>query len=205
MGLCGHGEIMVWDKLGLGNLGTDASGAAITQISLPQKIGNKTWSAVAALLGNFSFTVVIDSDGTLWSWGDNGSGQLGDGTTTKRNTPVRVQKETEAGVFEDNTTKWKAVAVGDRVTVGLAEDGTLWSWGLNTSGQLGDGTTTNRNTPVRVQKAGITWKAVSAGYYHTVGLAEDGSLWSWGVNDVGQLGDGTTTERNTPVKIQIPK
>ncbi len=118
-------------QLGLGNLGTDASGAAITQISLPQKIGNKTWSAVAALLGDFSFTVVIDSDGTLWSWGYNGNGQLGDGTTANKSTPVRVKQKTEAGVFVDNTTKWKAVSAGDRVTVGIDIDGTLWSWGKN--------------------------------------------------------------------------
>ncbi len=219
VGLAEDGSLWSWGynesgQLGLGNLGTDASGAAITQISLPQKIGNKTWSAVAVSLGAFSFTVGIDSDGTLWSWGYNGNGQLGDGTKTDKSTPVRVQQKTEEGAFVDNRTKWKAVAAGGGHTVGLAEDGTLWSWGYNGNGQLGDGTTAYKSTPVRVQQKTeaepfednmTKWESVSAGEDHTVGIAEDGTLWSWGKNEFGQLGDSTTTDKNTPVKIQIPK
>ena len=205
VGITEDGSLWSWGdngsgQLGLGNLGTDASGAAITQISLPQKIGNKTWSAVAVSLSGFSFTVGIDIDGTLWSWGYNGNGELGDGTTTNRNTPVRVQKETEAGAFEDNTTKWETVSVGNDHTVGIAEDGTLWSWGLNSSGQLGDGTNGDKSTPVQVQKTETTWKTVVAGDAYTVAIDIDGTLWSWGSNDSGRLGDGTTIARNTPVK-----
>ncbi len=70
---------------------------------------------------------------------------------------------------------------------------------------MGDGTTTRRSTPVRVKQAGITWKTVVVGHDYTVAIDIDGTLWSWGDNGKGQLGDGTTTDKNTPVKIQIPK
>ncbi len=113
------------------------------------------------------------------------------------------QKTTEAGPLADNTTKWKAVSAGEFHTVAIDRDGTLWSWGGAGNGQLGDGTKIDKSSPVRVQQAGITWKAVSAGGTHTVGIAEDGTLWSWGDNDNGQLGDGTkgeTTNKSTPAR-----
>ncbi len=158
------------------------------------------------------YTVVIDSDGTLWSWGKNDKGQLGDGTTANKSTPVRVQQAGEtAETFIDNTTKWKAVATGNSHTVGIAEDGTLWSWGQNAIGQLGDGTTAHKSIPVRVQQKTeaetfvdntTKWKAVSTGDSFTVGIDSDGTLWSWGWNGKGQLGDGTNTDRTTPVRVQ---
>ena len=217
------GTLWSWGKNASGQLGDGTTTDKSTPVRVQQKTeegafeDNTTkWELVAAGGGH---AVGIAEDGTLWSWGENGSGQLGDGTTANKSTPVRVQQKTEAGAFEDNTTKWKTVSAGAEGghTVGIAEDGTLWSWGWNGSGQLGDGTVggaTNKSTPVRVQQkteAGafvdnITkWKAVSAGRTHTVGLAEDGSLWSWGLNGSGQLGDGTRIDKNTPVKIQIPK
>ena len=77
-------------------------------------------------------------------------------------------------------------------------DGTLWAWGDNSYGQLGDGTTTHRLSPVQV---GSGFASVAAGYYHTVAVKTDGTLWAWGYNDYGQLGDGTTTYRLSPVQV----
>ncbi len=146
---------------------------------------------------------MIAEDGTLWSWGVNNYGELGDGTKENKSTPVRVQQKTEAGAFIDNTTKWKAVSAGGAHTVGIDIDGTLWSWGGNGNGQLGDNTTTYKSIPVRVQKTGTIWKAVSAGILaHTVAIDRDGSLWTWGINGNGQLGDGTTAHKSTPVRVQ---
>ncbi|MCL2193819.1 MAG: InlB B-repeat-containing protein, partial [Treponema sp.] len=139
-------------------------------------------------------TAVVKMDGTLWAWGGNASGQLGDGTTTGRNGPVQIQ----SGMT------WASVSAGGIAgashSVAIRSDGTLWGWGHSAWGQRGDGTTTNRNTPVRVGMA-TNWISVAAGGAHTIAIRSDGSLWAWGRNRSGQIGDGTTTNRNTPVRI----
>jgi uncharacterized repeat protein (TIGR02543 family) len=135
-------------------------------------------------------TVAVKSDGTVWAWGYNNSGQIGDGTTTDRLTPVQVSGLT--GVI--------AVSAGDSHTVAVKSDGTVWAWGWNSAGQLGDGTITDRMTPVQV--AGLTGVfSVSASHYHTVAVKSDGTVWAWGANNYGQIGDGTTAHRLTPVQV----
>jgi len=135
-------------------------------------------------------TVALKSDGTVWAWGYNDGGQLGDGTTTHRNTPVQVTGLADV----------IAVSAGSVHTVALKSDGTVWAWGSNLSGQLGDGTTTQSNTPVQV--ADLTdVTAVSAAVSYTVALKSDGTVWAWGLNHMGQLGDGTTTTSRTPVQV----
>jgi len=91
------------------------------------------------------------------------------------------------------------VAAGMNHTLALKSDGTLWAWGYNVSGQLGDGTTTQRNSPVHIGSDN-KWVSISAGGYHTLALKSDGTLWAWGQNNNGQLGDGTSTQRNSPVQ-----
>jgi alpha-tubulin suppressor-like RCC1 family protein len=135
-------------------------------------------------------TVAIGSDGTLWAWGYNYYGQLGDGTTTDRHSPVQIGTDTN----------WVFVAAGSIHTVALKSDGTLWAWGYNGHGQLGDGSTTQRTSPVQMG-TGTNWVAVAAGWIHTVALKSDGTLWAWGYNGCGQLGDGSTIDRYSPVQI----
>jgi hypothetical protein len=135
-------------------------------------------------------TVALKTGGTVWAWGYNGSGQLGDGTLTQRTTPVQVSGL--SGVT--------AIAAGQYYTVALKSDGTVWAWGSNASGQLGDGTTIPKTTPVQVVGvSGVT--AIAAGYGHTVALKSDGTVWAWGYNVYGELGDGTTTSRSTPAQV----
>ncbi len=136
-------------------------------------------------------SVFLKNDGTVWTWGSNASGQLGDGTAANSAVPLPVGGL--SGVM--------AVAAGLDFTVVLKNDGTVWTWGNNTSGQLGDGTAANSTVPVQVSGglSGVT--AVAAGFDHGMALKNDGTVWTWGNNASGQLGDGTTTNRAVPVQV----
>ncbi|WP_244237814.1 RCC1 domain-containing protein, partial [Corallococcus llansteffanensis] len=145
----------------------------------------------ARLVAGGFHNLAAKQDGTVWAWGRNAYGQLGDGTATNRSTPVPVQGLT--GVA--------ALAAGYQHSLAVKQDGTVWAWGYNVNGQLGDGTVTDRPNPVQVQGlTGVT--ALAVGFYHSLALKQDGTVWAWGSNITGQLGDGTTTDRLTPVQVQ---
>ena len=124
-------------------------------------------------------TLFTKTDGSLWGTGRNNRGQLGDGTTTDRNSPVKI-------VDKDVI----AVAAGTYHSLFIKSGGSLWAMGQNNYGQLGDGTTTDRTNPVQIVASGVT--AVVADY-HTMFLKSDGTLWVMGRNNYGQLGNGNTT------------
>ncbi|TMF58097.1 MAG: RCC1 repeat-containing protein [Chloroflexi bacterium] len=127
---------------------------------------------------------------TPWAWGDNGFGQLGDGSTIQRNAPVPV------GGLSGVTT----IAGGGYHSLAVKSDGTVWAWGLNLYGELGNGTTTNSSTPVPVSGlTGVT--AIAAGFYHSLAVKSDSTVWAWGLNQNGQLGNGTTTSSSIPVPV----
>lgn len=141
-----------------------------------------TSSRIAA---GYAHTLLVDSDGVLWAWGRNTSGELGVAAydTTDRPIPTRVQ---------GTATNWESVAASWYHSFGIRSDGTLWAWGENEYGQLGIGYQSWRATiPQRVGTAS-NWAAVSAGHTHTLGLRSDGTLWAWGYNTSGQLGLGST-------------
>ena len=133
-----------------------------------------------------SHSLIIKSDGTLWGFGDNFYGQLGDGTRTDRLSPVKIMSDV----------KW--ASAGNRHSLVVKNDGSLWAFGDNSYGQLGNGTKTTSPTPVKI--ADNVSKCV-AGYYFSVFLKNDGTLWTVGINKYGQLGDGTNTDKSTPVKV----
>jgi alpha-tubulin suppressor-like RCC1 family protein len=158
--------------------------------SSPTQVGSlTTWSKSTAGQNN---TVAIKTDGTLWSWGYNGYGELGQNNRIYRSSPVQV------GAL----TTWSQVAAGGLHVIATQTDGSLWSWGLNNSGQLGQNIayTVNRSSPVQIG-ALTTWLNVSCGYYHSIATKTDGTLWAWGYNNYGQLGDGTVISRSSPVQI----
>jgi hypothetical protein len=138
------------------------------------------------------------SDGTVTCWGNNWAGQLGDGSNTFSNVPAAVTGGALAGKTVIDIT------AGYGHTCALISDGTVTCWGYNGYGQIGDGDTTNSNVPVAVAGGVLTNKTVidiAAGGYHTCALISDGTVTCWGWNDIGQLGDGSTTNRNVPVAI----
>ena len=132
-------------------------------------------------------TAAIKPDGSLWVWGYNSGGQLGDGTTEDKTSPIKIM---------DNVV---AVSAGWGVhTAAIKTDGSLWTWGYNSCGQLGDDTRKDKTSPIKIMD-NVT--VISAGSDYTVAIKTDGSLWTWGYNGRGRLGDGTTVEKISPVKI----
>lgn len=137
-------------------------------------------------------TLAIAADSTVWAWGDNSKGQLGDGTGFATPSPAHV-------VGLDHVV---AIGAGERHSLAVKSDGTVWAWGENDEGQLGDTTHTDRNTPVRVY--GLTdVVAVAGGWKHSVALKSDGTVWGWGINNFDQLQNTFLADTAAPVQIPI--
>ncbi|WP_018588460.1 Ig-like domain repeat protein [Salinispora arenicola] len=189
------GTGLAWGDNAESQLGDGTTTNSSTPVTVDLPAGT-TVTAVAAGQGH---SLAVTSAGTVLAWGANSSGQLGDGTTTPRSTPVAV--DLPAG------TTVTAVAAGDRHSLAVTSTGTVLAWGLNVTGQLYDGTTTttSSSTPIVVDlPAGTTVTAVAAGNAHSLALTSTGTMLAWGANSSGQLGDGTTTPRSTPVAVDLP-
>lgn len=144
----------------------------------------------------YDHSVALKKDGTIWGWGYNSVGQIG------------VIHDTW---FVDTPTKLpisdvKSLVIGSQYTMAIKQDGSLWAWGSNVFGQLGDGTTTDVETGIETPKQIISSgvKSVSTCSMHTFIFKTDGTIWAWGINDFGQLGDGTTTNSLVPKLIFSP-
>ena len=197
------GTLWSWGSNGFGHLGQ----GDIVLRSSPVQVGTGTSWASATI--TWEAAAAVKTDGTLWTWGSNGYGQLGQNTAGgnaftalgNRSSPVQV------GAL----TNWSQASVGHRgespygASVAVKTDGTLWAWGGNYYGScgLGDSYQTNsvrRSSPVQVG-ALTNWSFAQMGYYHTIGTKTDGTLWSWGRNNFGQLGQGDGVSRSSPVQI----
>jgi alpha-tubulin suppressor-like RCC1 family protein len=184
------GTVWAWGTDNYGALGTGTE----TLCCAPAQVSGLTGVTAIASMGLSAYA--LRSDGTVWAWGFNDTGGLGNGTTTHSNVPVQVSGLT--GVT--------AIASGFTTGYALREDGTVRAWGSNSQGDLGDGTTTSSSVPVQVSGlSGVTAIAgggtdsggVNSGY----ALRSDGTVWAWGVNWYGQLGDGSTTSSSVPVHV----
>ena len=181
------GTLWTWGMNSFGQLGDNT---VVTKSSPVQVTGGgNIWIQVS---GGSYHTTAIKTDGTLWSWGRNNYGQLGlNFIGVGNSSPIQVSGG-------GNT--WYQV-VGSNHTTAIKTDGTLWSWGLNSFGQLGINSTANTSTPVQVIGGGTNWKQVTGGQFHTAAIKTDGTLWTWGRNTEGELGDNTIVHKSTPVQV----
>jgi len=190
-GLTAAGVAYCWGYNGFGQLGDGTT----TDRSTPVLVAAPAGVSFAAVSAGLRHTCGLTAAGVAYCWGYNGFGQLGDGTTTDRSTPVRVA----GGV------SFATVSAGEGHTCGVTAAGAAYCWGDNFFGELGDGTTTSRSSPVLVAApAGVSFATVSAGSGHTCGVTAAGAAYCWGWNASGQLGDGTTTSRPSPVLVAAP-
>jgi len=170
-----------WNGLGAVGAGPPDYSAVPAQVNLP---------GTASVAAGYLHSLAVKADGTVWAWGWNGFGQLGDGTIENRPRPVRVPGLTNIAM----------VVAGAYQSYAVTRDGAVLAWGLNHVGQLGDGTTVDHRVPVRI--GGLPpIRALSSGAFHTLALADDGTVWAWGWNAFGQLGDGTTGDRHAPEQL----
>ena len=157
----------------------------------PTKIG--TGGAWASVSAGYEQTCAITTGKSLYCWGLNDVGRLGDGTTMDRHSPRKIGT---SGV-------WASVDTGNGHTCAISTGKSLYCWGYNNSGQIGDGTSgagTNRYSPKKIGTSGV-WATVSAGEFHTCAITTGKSLYCWGENEWGQIGDGTDTERPSPKRV----
>ncbi len=200
--ISGTGALGCWGFNHTGQLGRGTEGQS--KVPAAAVSGVLTGQAVQEVAGGYRFACARTAS-SVACWGSNTYGQLGDGTTTDRNTPVAVATAGTAlagkGIAD--------LAVGSYHACALADDGTVACWGRGASGRLGAGSTTNRSTPGAITTAGTaldgkTITTIAAGGSHSCAAASDGTVACWGFNSYGQVGDGTTTGRTVPTAVTRP-
>jgi alpha-tubulin suppressor-like RCC1 family protein len=197
LALDASGSVWAWGLNQHGELGL-GPGPVGQLFYSPHKVGGP--AGVIAISAGWDHSLPLHADGTVWAWGANDFGQLGDGTTATQPAPVHVKVLTGkvlTGVI--------AVSAGYGFSLALQLNGMVWSWGVNANGQLGDGKKKNRTTPGVIK--GLDQIAViSASKFgeHSLALRADGTIWAWGMNDHGQLGVGTTIDHPIPYPAPSP-
>ena len=190
-------KLYAWGENLAGALGDGTTNHRNTPVPVIMTGALASQSVTSVLTGN-GRSHAITADGKVYSWGANDSGQLGDGTTISRNQPVAVNM---SGALAGKTVT--ALSANHVYTLALTADGKVYSWGANFGGQLGLGDSVDRSSPQLIQGAlaGKTIVSISAGLAHAMALASDGTVYGWGNNLYGILGDGTTTTRLSPVAM----
>ncbi|TYQ14895.1 UNVERIFIED_CONTAM: alpha-tubulin suppressor-like RCC1 family protein [Acetivibrio alkalicellulosi] len=214
------GTVWAWGDNNYGQLGSSVRNST----NSPTRV--TTLTDISYIATGVFHSIALKKDGTVWTWGRNNSGQLGNGTTENSNTPIQVSLEGIASIkalgyqtyaldkegsfwvwgSQSNTTPTKIITISsiqsyytNSFIVLLKEDGTVWTWGRNDFGQLGNGTYESTTVPIQVENLDNV-KSISATSERVLALKEDGTIWAWGRNDIGQLGIGTYSNSNIPVK-----
>lgn len=200
--IIGSTAAFAWGSVYSGKLGNNGNTDADSPVAVNTS-GALAGKTIIDIDAGDNFSLALASDGTAYAWGDNYYGGLGDGTNISSEVPVAV--DTAGALSGKNLV---AIDAGSLHGVALADDGTVYSWGLGYNGRLGDGTTTNRNAPVAVNMSGVlsgkTIIDVAAGLSHTLALASDGTLYGWGSDENGRLGNGASPRNNVdPVAVDM--
>ncbi len=193
LALTAKGHVLAWGANTDGQLGNGTTTGSDTPVRVSLTRGTK----VTAVRACCEFSLALTAKGHVLAWGANTDGQLGDGSTSPSDTPVRVSLP--------GRTRVTAISAGDSSGLARTSKGHALAWGNNGDGQLGHGTTTNSDIPVKVRlprRARV--KALAAGGGQSLASTSGSRLYSWGANDDGQLGDGSTTDSDRPVRLSFP-
>ena len=202
--LANNGTVWAWGLNNYGQLGDNSLTTRITPVQTKNSLGQAITGIVSVAAAGYH-TLALKDNGIVLAWGRNNKGQLGDGTTTYRSAPVLVAISNVV-----------AIAAGGEFSMALKADGSVWAWGSNIMGQLGDNSVKNSLLPVQVKLllidsiGNVSYpplygiKNIAAGGSHALALAEDGTVWAWGYNEFGQLGDGTTTSSKVAIMVTLP-
>jgi alpha-tubulin suppressor-like RCC1 family protein len=201
LGISYDGKVYSWGRNNEGQLGNGTTNNSNVPVEVDTS-GVLNGKTIVQISAGTNTSFALDSDGKVYSWGRNNYGQLGDGTTTQRNSPVAVVN----GSVNFTSKNIVQISVVGFHCLALDDQGKVYAWGYNYRGQLGNSSTTNRTSPVSVVDGGVNFTSkiivqVSAGEAHSLALDEDGKVYAWGINNYGQLGDGTTTFRTSPVAV----
>jgi alpha-tubulin suppressor-like RCC1 family protein len=182
--LDGDGAVWTWGQNSQGQLGN----GTITECHTPTRVGGLTGTKIA---GGYNHTLALKPDGSLWAWGLNSDGQLGNNSLTNNTTPVQVSVLSSV----------QAIAGGGAHSLAIESDGTVWAWGDNSYGQLGNGSIIGSNIPVQVLGLTGVIIPIAGGGSHSIAQKSDGTLWAWGLNGAGQLGNGSNNNSSIPVQV----
>lgn len=181
------GTLWAWGNNYFGQLGIPYN--PNDNLSLPIQVGtDNDWIDISAAS---THSCAIKSNGTLWTWGYNDYGQLGNGTWSENHLPTQVGVDTD----------WRDVESKYRTTIAIKTNNTIWGWGKNNLSQLGNGNNVTVNSPIQIGNNSSDWKIVRTSNNHCIALKNDNTLWAWGNNSYGELGNGTNINLNFPTQI----
>jgi alpha-tubulin suppressor-like RCC1 family protein len=187
LGLTATGILYAWGYNGTGQLGDNSTVSKSSPITVVGGITN--WSQISA---GGQHNLGLTDTGIAYAWGNGGQGRLGDNLANNRSSPVTVV----GGI-----TNWSQVSAGYNHSLGLTATGIVYAWGTGGYGMLGDNTTLSKRSPVTVVGGITNWSQVSAGSTLSAAITNTGIAYVWGRNQLGQLGDGTITNRSSPVTM----
>ena len=188
LGVRTNGTAWGWGQGGQGRLGNNSTANVSSPVSVVGGLTN--WCGVSAGGGH---TLGLNTSGVLWAWGNGSYGRLGYNCNTTQSSPVSV-----VGGFTD----WCQISAGGYQSAAVRTNGTLWVWGYGHQGQIGDNAgVVQRSSPVSVVGGFTNWCQATSGSQHVFGLRTNGTLWAWGANCYGRLGDGTTVNKSSPVSV----